>query len=89
MEHTPGIELERSNQKASQAGNCRYLTRFLIWRGAFGHDRQNHPEAPNPARALAALGVGSGDELELIEGHDRFTLQRRCIQYSRLGTLRS
>ena len=42
-----------------------------------------------PARALAALGVGSGDELELIEGHDRFTLQRRCIQYSRLGTLRS
>ncbi len=42
-----------------------------------------------PARVLAALGVGPGDELELIEGHDRFTLKRRGIQYSRLGTLRS
>ena len=42
-----------------------------------------------PARVLDALGVGPGDQLELNEGPDGFTLRPRRIDYSRLGTLRS
>ena len=41
-----------------------------------------------PARVLDALGVGPGDQLELTEGPDGFTLRPRRINYSRLGTLR-
>jgi len=42
-----------------------------------------------PARVLDALGVGPGDQLELREGPDGFSLRARRIDYSRLGTLRS
>ncbi len=42
-----------------------------------------------PARVLEALGVKPGDELELNEGPDGFTIRPRRIDYSRLGTLRS
>ena len=42
-----------------------------------------------PARVLNALGVGPGDQLELREGPDGYTLRARRIDYSRLGTLRS
>lgn len=41
-----------------------------------------------PARVLDALGVGPGDQLELVESPDGFTLRPRRIDYSRLGTLR-
>ena len=41
-----------------------------------------------PARVLDALGVGPGDQLELREGPDGYTLRARRIDYSRLGTLR-
>ena len=42
-----------------------------------------------PARVLDALGVGPGDQLELREGPDGYTLRARRIDYSRLGTLRN
>ena len=42
-----------------------------------------------PKRVLDALGVGAGDQLELHEGPDGFTIRPRRIDYSRLGTLRS
>ncbi len=42
-----------------------------------------------PTRIMEALGVGPGDELELTEGRDGFTLRRRRIELSRLGTLHS
>ncbi len=42
-----------------------------------------------PKRVLDALGVGRGDQLELNEGPDGFTIRPRRIDYSRLGTLRS
>lgn len=42
-----------------------------------------------PKRVLEALGVGPGDQLELNEGPDGFTIRPRRIDYSRLGTLRS
>lgn len=42
-----------------------------------------------PARVLETLGVGPGDQLELNEGPDGFTIRPRRIDYSRLGTLRS
>ena len=42
-----------------------------------------------PARALDALGVGPGDQIELEEGPDGFFLRPRRIDYSRLGRLRS
>ncbi len=42
-----------------------------------------------PARVLEALGVGPGDQLELNEGPDGFTIRPRRIGYSRLGPLRS
>lgn len=41
-----------------------------------------------PARVLDAMGVGPGDQLELIEGENGFILRPRRIDYSRLGTLR-
>ena len=41
-----------------------------------------------PARVLDALGVGAGDQIELLEGPDGFSLRPRRIDYSRLGTLR-
>ena len=41
-----------------------------------------------PARVLDALGVGPGDQLELREGPDGYTLRARRIDHSRLGTLR-
>ncbi len=46
-------------------------------------------EVTLPKRVLEALGVGPGDQLELNEGSDGFTIQPRRIDYSRLGTLRS
>lgn len=42
-----------------------------------------------PAQVLEALGVGPGDQLELKEIPDGFTLRpKRRIDYSKLGTLR-
>lgn len=41
-----------------------------------------------PARVLDALGVGPGDQLEIVEGPDGFALKPRRIDHSRLGTLR-
>ena len=41
-----------------------------------------------PARVLDALGVGPGDQLELEEGPDGFTLRPRRIDLSKLGYLR-
>ncbi len=41
-----------------------------------------------PKHVLDALGVGPGDQLELIEGSDGFTLRPKRVDYSRLGTLR-
>lgn len=41
-----------------------------------------------PARVLDELGVGPGDQLELLEGPDGYTLRPRRIDYSLLGTLR-
>lgn len=41
-----------------------------------------------PVRVLDALGVGPGDQLEIVEGPDGFTLRAKRIEYSRLGTLR-
>ena len=41
-----------------------------------------------PARVLDALGVGPGDQLEIVEGPDGFALKPRRIDQSRLGTLR-
>lgn len=42
-----------------------------------------------PARVLKALGVGPGDQLQLIEGPDGFLLRPRRIELSRLAPLRS
>ena len=42
-----------------------------------------------PARVLDALGVGIGDQIELIECSDGFILRPRRIDLTRLGTLRS
>lgn len=41
-----------------------------------------------PARVLDALGVGPGDQIELIEGSDGFILKPRRIDYSKLGYLK-
>lgn len=41
-----------------------------------------------PERVLDALGVGPGDQLEIVDGPDGFALRARRIDYSRLGTLR-
>ena len=41
-----------------------------------------------PARVLDALGVGPGDQLELEEGPDGFTLRARRIDPARLAPLR-
>ena len=41
-----------------------------------------------PARVLEALGVGPGDQIELLEGPDGFFLRPCRIDYSKLGTLR-
>ena len=41
-----------------------------------------------PAQLLDALGVGPGDQLEIVEGPDGFVLKPRRIEQSRLGTLR-
>ena len=40
-----------------------------------------------PPRVLDALGVGPGDQLEIVEGPDGFALRSKRIDYSRLGTL--
>lgn len=40
-----------------------------------------------PARVLEALGVGPGDQLELIEGPGGYILRPRRVDRSRLGTL--
>ena len=40
-----------------------------------------------PERVLDALGVGPGDQLEIVEGPDGFALRPRRIVYTRLGTL--
>ena len=40
-----------------------------------------------PARALDALAVGPGDQIELNEGLDGFILKLRRIDYSKLGYL--
>ena len=39
-----------------------------------------------PARALDAMGVKPGDQLEFLEGPDGFILRPRRIDYSRQGT---
>ncbi|MBC9868877.1 MAG: hypothetical protein F7B06_11065 [Opitutae bacterium] len=41
-----------------------------------------------PARALDAMGVGPGDQLELQKSSEGFILRPRRIDYSKLGTLR-
>ena len=41
-----------------------------------------------PARVLDALGVQPGDQLEIEEGPDGFTLRPRRIDSSRLAPLR-
>ena len=41
-----------------------------------------------PAHVLDAMGVGAGDQLQLIPGPDGYLLRPRRIDYSRLGTLR-
>ena len=41
-----------------------------------------------PARVLAALGVGPGDQLELVEGPQGFLLCPRRVDPSRLAPLR-
>jgi len=41
-----------------------------------------------PKHVLDALGVGPGDQLELLESLDGFILRPRRVDYSRLGTLR-
>ena len=41
-----------------------------------------------PKRVLDELGVGPGDQLELLEGPDGFTLRPRRIDLSMLGYLR-
>ena len=41
-----------------------------------------------PAHVLDAMGVGPGDQLQLIPGPDGYLLRPRRIDYSRLGTLR-
>ena len=41
-----------------------------------------------PARVLNAMGVGPGDQLEIVEGPDGFALKPRRINHSLLGTLR-
>ena len=40
-----------------------------------------------PKRVLDELGVGPGDQLELLEGPDGFTLRPRRIDLSKLGYL--
>ena len=42
-----------------------------------------------PARVLDALGLGTGDQIELIEGADGFMLRPRRIDPARLAPLRS
>ena len=41
-----------------------------------------------PPRVLDALGVGPGDQLEIVEGPDGFALKPGRVVHSRLGTLR-
>ena len=41
-----------------------------------------------PARVLEALGVGPGDQLELEEGPDGFTLRARRVNRAHLAPLR-
>ena len=41
-----------------------------------------------PARVLDALGVGPGDQLELEESPDGFTLRPRRVNRARLAPLR-
>lgn len=41
-----------------------------------------------PARVLAALGVGPGDRIDLLEGPEGFVLRPRRIDSSRLAPLR-
>ena len=41
-----------------------------------------------PARVLDALGVGPGDQLELLEGPGGFALRPRRVDLSLLGGLR-
>ena len=42
-----------------------------------------------PARVLDGLGVGAGDQIELIEHSDGFMLRPRRIDLTRLAPLRS
>ena len=42
-----------------------------------------------PARVLDSLGVGAGDQIELIECSDGFMLRPRRIDLTRLAPLRS
>ncbi len=41
-----------------------------------------------PARVLDSLGVGPGDQLELLEGPEGFALRPRRVDLSLLGGLR-
>ena len=41
-----------------------------------------------PKHVLDALGVGPGDQLELLEGSDGYTLRPKRIDLSKLGYLR-
>ncbi len=41
-----------------------------------------------PSEVLDAMGVGPGDQLEIIEGPDGFILKTGRIDYSSLGTLK-
>lgn len=45
-------------------------------------------EVTLPSEVLDALGVGPGDQLEIIEGPDGFILKTGRIDYSSLGTLK-
>ena len=41
-----------------------------------------------PKHVLDALGMGPGDQLELLEGSDGYTLRPKRIDLSKLGYLR-
>lgn len=42
-----------------------------------------------PTHILDEMGVGPGDQLQLIEAPDGYLLRPRRIDYSRMGTLRA
>lgn len=62
-------------------------------RSLTGHAKSEEPivvvKITLPARVLDALGLGTGDQIELIECSDGFMLRPRRIDPARLAPLRS